>query len=925
MLSRKLVSRAAAGCLGLTLAFGAVSTGVAPAALADTATFSNMVLNIGSQSNDRNFVWYSTSDAPQQVKLHVVGEEETTTRLLDPTKQGGSLEMTGLFWFHAEVTDLEPGATYSWQAGSDDLGWSQAYEFTVNTDGVFNAVVVGDTQIGSGGGKPSDEAAWQSLIRAAMIDVADSDMIISVGDQVNTHDSAVEYGSYLLPDELRTNALATNIGNHDDGSAGDAQHAYAEHFNMPNRTANPGWNNEMGNYWYISEGVLFVSLNSNATGTAAVEMHQQWLREVVAAHGADVDWKVATWHHALYSTASHATDRDIEDRRTWMPQIMAELDFDIVFAGHDHVYNRSHLMNSGYAVGDLSAPAELEKLESESLWFTMQSSTGSKYYAIQDHIAFPYDAVASQTQTPMYAHLQITDESIRVIAKHEDGTVIDDVTLRNAPAGTAPRPIPAEPAPVSFRGTSPVDQPVETVYDEATGEYHATARILTGNDDVEEFVDTGIMYFDSSDLEITEERPTRDSKDAQNLGLRFDRVQIPAGATITSAYLQFTVDEPAKSRDPFDVRIHIEDTGSARGYEDELWNVSQRDYLAETVAWKDIPAWENAGDAGAAQATPDISSLVQAVVDRDDWARNGAIGIMLTGSGVRTAEAFEGAKSKKEQVPTLHVTYTLDGVEEVTGLLLDDRDDVEQYVAGGKAGRMDHGSSDLEIVDEKPGREGDDKQIIGLRYDGLQIPQGAEIISARVQFATDEADKNVDPFSIVITAEDVDSSAPFTDADWDLSDRAKTEASAVWSDIPAWLIEHEQGPNQRTAELRDVVQAVVDRDGWTAGNALTLFLEGEGQRSAEAREGEPELAPELWIVYRVADDGPAAPTDPTKPGDDEQPADAVSGATPLATDAQGQRLAATGAEGVELLGLIAAGMLAVGAGKLVTARAGRDA
>ena len=76
---------------------------------------------------------------------------------------------------------------------------------------------------------------------------------------------------------------------------------------MPNRTANPGWNNEMGNYWYIQNDTLFVSLNSNERDPAA---HEQWLRDVVAEHGQDVTWKVATWHHSLYSTASHATDRE---------------------------------------------------------------------------------------------------------------------------------------------------------------------------------------------------------------------------------------------------------------------------------------------------------------------------------------------------------------------------------------------------------------------------------------------------------------------------------------------------------------------------------------------------------------------------------------------------------------------------------------
>lgn len=926
MTSRSIYARAAAGCLGLTLAFGAVSVGSIPASAAtvETAAYSNMVLNVGGTSADRNFVWYADTDAPQQVKLYKAGEESTTTQLLDPTLSGTSLDSPELFWFHTEVSGLDEGATYVWQAGSNELGWSSSYEFTVSVvDGEFDVLAFGDTQIGSGGGKPSDGAAWQNLLDVAFNGYT-PDFLLSVGDQVNTHDSSSEYTDYLEPDQLRTNALATNIGNHDDGSGSDPQHSYAEHFNMPNRTGLDGWNNDMGNYWFINEGVLFVSMNSNERDPAK---HEAWLRDVVTEHGADADWKVATWHHSLYSTASHATDGDVEDRRTWMPPLMSELDFDMVLSGHDHVYNRTHLLNGGHPVGDLTAPETLAKQNGEVLYLTLQSSSGSKYYTIQEGIDFTYNAVESQTRTPVYSKMEFTSESIRVVSTDVNGVTIDDVTLTNAPADATPNPVPEGPAQTVFEGPSLIDDPIENVVDEATGEVSVEARILAADDDVEEYADTGEMYMDSSDLEIVQESPGDEDPETQNVGLRFDQVAIPAGATITSAYLQFTVDEANKTGDPFDVRIHAENTGSASKYTEDDYNVSGREYFEETVAWQDAPVWSSNGDAGEDQRTPDLTSLVQSVVNHDDWARGGAMSFMLTGTGTRTAEAYEGGSG--EEAPQLMITYTLDGATEVQGLIMDDRDDVEQYVAGSKAGQMDHGSSDLELVDEKPNNPGADRQIIGLRYDGLEIPQGAEIISARVQFTTDETDKNTDPFRVEINAESADSSAPFGDADNDLSDRPLTESTAVWSDIPAWVIEHESGPNQRTVDLSSVVQEIVDREGWVSGNALSLLLSGEGQRLAESRDGEPDMAPELWIVYRVADAETPVPT--TEPADTAQPTDEPihTGApteAPHATTATSNddgTLAQTGADGAELIALIAAGTLLAGAGSLLAMRARR--
>ena len=66
------------------------------------------------------------------------------------------------------------------------------------------------------------------------------------------------------------------------------------------------------------------------------------------------------------------------------------------------------------------------------------------------------------------------------------------------------------------------------------------ARIATGADDVEE-ASTGAMYLSSTDLEMVDD-PTFNGS-GQRVGLRFTDLDIPQGAIITSAWLQFQVDE----------------------------------------------------------------------------------------------------------------------------------------------------------------------------------------------------------------------------------------------------------------------------------------------------------------------------------------------------------------------------------------------
>ena len=57
------------------------------------------------------------------------------------------------------------------------------------------------------------------------------------------------------------------------------------------------------------------------------------------------------------------------------------------------------------------------------------------------------------------------------------------------------------------------------------------------------------------------------------------------------------------------------------------------------------------------------------------------------------------------------------------------------------------------------------------------------------------------------------------------------------------------GPDQRTPNLASIVQEVVNRTGWTSGNALMVLTTGSGERAAESYNGESAAAPLLHIEY----------------------------------------------------------------------------
>jgi secreted PhoX family phosphatase len=187
----------------------------------------------------------------------------------------------------------------------------------------------------------------------------------------------------------------------------------------------------------------------------------------------------------------------------------------------------------------------------------------------------------------------------------------------------------------------------------------------------------------------------------------------------------------------------------------------------------------------------------------------------------------------------------------VSRLVNTSTDDMEEYLG---SGAHDIGSSDLEIGDESPG-DATTKQLIGLRFTNLTIPQGAIIVNAYIQFTYDNS-KTADPCVQVIKAEAADNSITFTDnAVFELANKPKTTDSVVWT-VASWAggTTGTRGPAQRTSDIKTLVQAVVNRSGWASGNAMSFYLLGTGTREAESFEGAQGhtnlgYAPELVVVY----------------------------------------------------------------------------
>lgn len=170
--------------------------------------------------------------------------------------------------------------------------------------------------------------------------------------------------------------------------------------------------------------------------------------------------------------------------------------------------------------------------------------------------------------------------------------------------------------------------------------------IESGTDDAEEHTATGTMYLKSSDLELIQEVTA-----PQKVGLRF-ALEIPSGAIIESATIQFTTDE-TKSVDTT-LAVYGEAIANALTFSNANFDISNRTLTTVNVPWSP-PPWTIIGEAGPDQQTPDLATIVQEIVNLEGWVQGNSIAIIISGTGTRVAESFNGTAP-----PVLHVTFSIE-------------------------------------------------------------------------------------------------------------------------------------------------------------------------------------------------------------------------------------------------------------------------
>ena len=175
--------------------------------------------------------------------------------------------------------------------------------------------IIGDT--GTGGRQQYEIAAVLAEVRQ----VFPFDMVLMLGDNMYGGEGPRDFlRKFEQPYRPLLDAgvkFYASLGNHDEPAQ-----RYYEPFNMNGRRY----------YSFTRDNVEFFALDS----TYMTPEQIKWLEE--ALEKSDAEWKVAFFHHPIYSSGEkHGSETDL---RVLIEPLFVKYGVDVVFAGHEHFYER---------------------------------------------------------------------------------------------------------------------------------------------------------------------------------------------------------------------------------------------------------------------------------------------------------------------------------------------------------------------------------------------------------------------------------------------------------------------------------------------------------------------------------------------------------------------------------------------------------
>ena len=361
---------------------------------------------------------------------------------------------------------------------------------------------------------------------------------------------------------------------------------------------------------------------------------------------------------------------------------------------------------------------------------------------------------------------------------------------------------------------------------------------------------------------------------SQKVGLRFQNVRVPRGATVTTAYVTFT--SGVRSSTPTSLEIKAIASGDTAPFQVQQNDISSRT-TTSSITWNasstDNPmtTWET----GTTYRTPELKTIVQPVINQSTtdnaWCGGNSLGFVISSSSLSSLRNALSYDSNPSSAPTLHIEFSSSSVPQnaciqqtlSTGIINANDDGVQTTTRDNTANDNTvflTGTTDdrtLNMASTKKTTGSLTKRIVGVRFQNIPLERGTVIKGAKLVFTGSEdtsGDEDTDhteqalgaAASLTIQGES-GVALPFETTSNDFGSRTKT-TSVDWA-IPQtqkWAT----NINYETPDLKNIVQAIVNNGSWAVNGSMAFFItsnDNTSLRKAASFEKSPTLNTRLEI------------------------------------------------------------------------------
>ncbi len=307
--------------------------------------------------------------------------------------------------YEARAGNLESGTTYRYEILHTDRHGRQrrlcaGQAATAKPAGAaFAFIVFAD----SGSGKRP-----QYRLARAMNDYS-ADLILHAGDLVYRKGERGDYHKeFFRPyrDLLSHVPFYPVLGNHDVRT--DNGKPFLDTFSLP--TNGPPSVQTERCYWFDYGDARLVGVDSTLDEQTLAESVAPWLEAVL--RDTQAPWKFVYFHHPPWAGGNRPGDAKVRD--TLVPAIEAA-GVDVVFCGHNHLYERTHPMLQG------------ETAQSNGVIYVTSGAGGKSLY--EEHHGDAHYLAAFNDATYSFTWVNVNGSRLELMQISEDDNILDKIVL----------------------------------------------------------------------------------------------------------------------------------------------------------------------------------------------------------------------------------------------------------------------------------------------------------------------------------------------------------------------------------------------------------------------------------------------------------------------------------------------------------------